>query len=629
MSSSLGKVARLNPGSPEEVKVRSYRPAVRPSGRPRHAVLATLTFLVCLGFAAPASAIIYRVSRNHYVSYAGIVGKPHPSNVAPPAAPSHRASNFDAVNGNLDYSGGPVMPSSTNYVVVWRPTNFSQNFDSGAGEGCGVANAQGHFTQTCLGYVAGLTQFFQDLAAASGQATNSDAVSTQYNDVLGHFAGGPSPGHYSAAYGNVLTDTDPYPASGCPGEPQGGVCLTDTQIQAELQKFLAQQGQAGGSMTHEYFLFTPPDVASCLGRNSHGVWQCSGNAVPSSSVQQVYCAYHSMTATAGRYIYANVPYLDLVLGCDPFSSPSPSGNAQIDCSIDNCVWNQSTAEGVLSAVSHEHNESVTDPEPNNAWTDWGSQTGGENGDKCNNDALDDQNLVPDRSHGNDGTGSNLLPQVTPYNEIINGHYYLIQSEWSNDGQQCLDHWSPALGEVFPAPTFIVSGRSGTELAFNAGASCTGNQACPSGSLYVWQFNDNVSGGPPQTATVESASPTFLHRFPRRGAYTVALTVMGPSGLSQGTAQTVHVYSLPTVQIAASVPRRAGKAITFSSHGTTHDPSLTIRSYLWHFGDGKTSTSANPAHTYARAGVYTVSLRVTDSAGQPGAAAGQLTVGRRA
>ncbi|MFL5824700.1 MAG: PKD domain-containing protein [Solirubrobacteraceae bacterium] len=595
------------------------------SVRTRLALLAVVVALTTLGLAAPASAILWRVSKSHVVSYAGIVGKSHPTNVTHPSPPGS-ASNFDAINGNLDYSGGPVMPSSTNVVVVWKPTTYSQNFDEGVNEGCGAANSQGQFQQ-CLGYEAGVAQFFTDLAAASGQATNSDSVGTQYNDAFGHqSAGGPSPGHYSATYGGLLTDTDAYPANSCPGAPQNGVCLTDAEIQAELQKFLHQNGQPAGSLTHEYYLITPPGVASCLGRNSQGVWQCAGNAVPSNSVHQAFCAYHGTTATAGHYIYANIPDLSLVGGCDPFSSSSPSGNSPDDCSFENCIWNQSTAEGVTSAISHEHNESVTDPQPNNAWTDWGSQVGGENGDKCNNDGLDDGNLNPDRSNGNDGFTNDFRPQVTPYNEIINGRFYLIQQEWSNDGQQCLDHWSLPQGEIFPAPTFVVSHRNGNVVTLNAGASCTGNAACPSGSLYVWQFNDDVApGDTPQLPTVESSSPSISHKFPRPGVYRVALTVMGPTGLSRGAAEAVRVYARPVVRIAASTRRLAHAPISFSSAGTTHAPGLTIKSYLWKFGDGATSTAANPTHTYANPGTFTVRLTVTDSAGQAGTAAGPLKV----
>ena len=38
------------------------------------------------------------------------------------------------------------------------------------------------------------------------------------------------------------------------------------------------------------------------------------------------------------------------------------------------------------------------------------------------------------------------------------------------------------------------------------------------------------------------------------------------------------------------------------------------SYYWTFGDGSTSTSASPSHTYSSAGTYTVTEKVTNSAG---------------
>jgi PKD repeat protein len=41
---------------------------------------------------------------------------------------------------------------------------------------------------------------------------------------------------------------------------------------------------------------------------------------------------------------------------------------------------------------------------------------------------------------------------------------------------------------------------------------------------------------------------------------------------------------------------------------------TPTSWLWNFGDGQTSTSQNPSHTYAANGVYTVSLKATNAIG---------------
>jgi hypothetical protein len=46
------------------------------------------------------------------------------------------------------------------------------------------------------------------------------------------------------------------------------------------------------------------------------------------------------------------------------------------------------------------------------------------------------------------------------------------------------------------------------------------------------------------------------------------------------------------------------AVTFANTSTGD-----LTAYLWHFGDGMTSTLKNPTHTYRTAGAYTVTLRV--------------------
>lgn len=55
------------------------------------------------------------------------------------------------------------------------------------------------------------------------------------------------------------------------------------------------------------------------------------------------------------------------------------------------------------------------------------------------------------------------------------------------------------------------------------------------------------------------------------------------------------------------------AVTFSSAGSS-DPDGSIASYLWEFGDGATSTMANPSHTYTVPGQYVALLTVTDNKG---------------
>jgi hypothetical protein len=63
--------------------------------------------------------------------------------------------------------------------------------------------------------------------------------------------------------------------------------------------------------------------------------------------------------------------------------------------------------------------------------------------------------------------------------------------------------------------------------------------------------------------------------------------------------------------ASSISVQAGSTITFFAGTSGGDEPL---SYLWTFGDGTTSTLANPAHLFSLAGYYPVQLTVTDSAG---------------
>jgi PKD repeat protein len=52
------------------------------------------------------------------------------------------------------------------------------------------------------------------------------------------------------------------------------------------------------------------------------------------------------------------------------------------------------------------------------------------------------------------------------------------------------------------------------------------------------------------------------------------------------------------------------AVAFSSAGSL-DPEGQAITYLWTFGDGTTSTAANPGHTYNQPGLYTARLAVSD------------------
>jgi len=79
---------------------------------------------------------------------------------------------------------------------------------------------------------------------------------------------------------------------------------------------------------------------------------------------------------------------------------------------------------------------------------------------------------------------------------------------------------------------------------------------------------------------------------------------------------------------ATADPTGGKApleVSFSSERST-DPERSIVSYQWDFGDGATSSKANPIHTFEENGVYEVALTVTDSGGNESTDTVEILVG---
>ncbi|MEO6364622.1 MAG: M4 family metallopeptidase, partial [Luteimonas sp.] len=77
---------------------------------------------------------------------------------------------------------------------------------------------------------------------------------------------------------------------------------------------------------------------------------------------------------------------------------------------------------------------------------------------------------------------------------------------------------------------------------------------------------------------------------------------------------------PVANFTSSI---SGLTVNFTDTSTDSDGTIASRS--WNFGDGTTSTAANPSKTYGAAGTYTVTLTVTDNAGGTNTKTGSVTV----
>jgi hypothetical protein len=525
-------------------------PHARRERSKRSALGARATLIVALSASILATAVasaparIVHLENGKTLSYLPLAGAPG-------------AATFDEFFTNLDYNGGPVMGSNSNYAFYWDP-----------------AGAPAYPPD----YQPGLNRYFGDLAHDSGGNANVDSVSSQYNDAGGEFAA------YESHFAGAIIDTDPYPANGC---KRAAICLTDAQLQAELAKYVAANSLPA-DLTHEYFLLTPPGVEDCF--------EAAGHECSAGSSSPVYCAYHGNIPVSGggEIIYSNDPYVNGIEGCDDGNHPN----------------GKSSDSALQGGLSHEHNESITDPEPNNAWTDIGSFTG-EIGDKC-------RTFEPASEFGPPlGKAKN----GAKYNQEINGHFYWYQQEWSNQRHKCMQRLTFTGAE--PTTTFSSAAGTGNKMTFDA----TGSTATGGVARYNWQFND----GPGLSIPTETTTPTVSHTFPAAGSYLVALTVFAANGTSIGTAQTVDVGKPPPPTVKRISPKKgpAAGGTSVAVTGTGFGPGTSATTLRFGATPAATvncasSTSCTVTAPTHKAGIVDVKATVGGQSSKKNAPADQFT-----
>ncbi|ASJ13498.1 hypothetical protein A3L14_03210 [Thermococcus thioreducens] len=131
---------------------------------------------------------------------------------------------------------------------------------------------------------------------------------------------------------------------------------------------------------------------------------------------------------------------------------------------------------------------------------------------------------------------------------------------------------------------------------------------PDGEVAGWNWNF----GDGSTSTERNPR----HTYSQPGKYTVLLTVEDESGLKNAYSKEITVEPrnyLPTADFTF-LPRepKAGEEVSFADK--SHDRDGEVVSWSWDFGDGGTSSEAEPVHAFEKAGNYTVTLTVTDDAG---------------
>jgi hypothetical protein len=402
---------------------------------------------------------------------------------------------------NMTYHGGDlVLGPHTVYVVYWEPAGSTVS-----------AN-----------YHALIERYLHDVAADSGRVTNVYATDTQYDDSGSNFI------QYNVSWGGAFTDTTAFPArnASCPitdGTRTAITCLSQTQQSDRLDAFIQANSLPRG-LGNIYFQVLPQNVETC-----DDAFSFCGNFL---DLGNRYCAYHSSFDIGGHglTLWANEPYINIPLGhCDSGSRPSPNGD---------------DADHAINALSHEHNETITDP-TNGGWFEVNGA--GENGDKCN--------FQYGPAIGNNGTDD--------YNQIINHHQYEFQLEWSNAITGCAANF----GAVDPTAAFTWS--PATPLALDpVSFDGTGSHSNNSGGYLIeqnWDFGDSAS----------DTGATTSHAYAAPGTYSVTLAIKDDAGLTDSVTHDVTVVQRPTTTTyTGETSGDYHDQVTLSGHledATTHAP----------------------------------------------------------
>lgn len=143
----------------------------------------------------------------------------------------------------------------------------------------------------------------------------------------------------------------------------------------------------------------------------------------------------------------------------------------------------------------------------------------------------------------------------------------------------------------------------------------GANSCTKEDKYYWDFGDG------NTSNLQNP----VHTYATNGSYTVCFTVEGNNGKVKCKEEVCEVINIRECrdckcEVESNFIGLFGVkdpcTVYFNESATTNS-CTQITGYKWDFGDGTTSTAANPAHTFPGDGVYTVCLDVYGSNGTVG------------
>jgi PKD repeat protein len=213
-------------------------------------------------------------------------------------------------------------------------------------------------------------------------------------------------------------------------------------------------------------------------------------------------------------------------------------------------------------------------------------------------------FVDDSSQGTTVTNSNSLTITTDTSHNIK---VIATNPSGNDSitESCL------IDQTFNAPDITISpGGSFEDNTFFSNTFSVTNSASYVGNIdYVWKLDGSEIG----TGTSQYVEISTF------GNHELFVYANGEGGTDVDSV-IIDLYHAPTADFTMStVNGNAPLDIDFTS------TSLYATSYNWNFGDGSTSTSENPFHTYSQPGTYTATLEVDNGHGATDSISKAITV----
>ena len=477
------------------------------------------------------------------------------------------------VQGQILDHGGDPLGATHIYEIYWDPTSPPNDWPINYPQSTKLLTAQ----------------FLNDAANDSHTLDNPFSLDTQYDTAGGNEAGntaGTAPGYEMQFEGAYTDQIDQYPTQGQPGDCtdpnttsyKTNVCLTDAQIRAELQSYIAQYALPTGP-GNVYLVMTPPDVTTCLDATSTECSDVTNRTQTSPTQAQTvqsggvtgYCGYHSVIGSGASEVlygqvpwpYPNIPNAD-TLGPNtavntavPYTKVCQTDGAT-PVSLPNGIQPQPAltngggvevdfGDVLINVITHELNGIITDPNFNGFY----DGSGLEAPDKC--EAVGQPELGGDPAAWFVWAGLTPGPVTLPYigsdNLVYNtynvtfsdGDVYYLHSEFNaaqnllptGYGGQCDP--SAQLTPRFAAPTQVDPNQL---VGFDPSPTI----ATMTIRTYEWNFGD---GSTPAVVTcpvpsIPQCDPSVFHAFTTPGDYTVTLSVTDGGFNNASTTQTIDV-----------------------------------------------------------------------------------------